>query len=163
MQYNSSRLVFKLSSKDFKQLYGKMCSAKETVISEKDIGMDLNGKESAMVDVIASFISMTYGFAALALGGSNYRVGKVKVRLRKMLKILRYGSPSALVNLFDRVKLLLLNLIIISAAGEDGAPVLKDTILLILETEEAGGEHTDAVISAGDDHLSFLPSSVQKV
>ena len=59
MQYYSSRLVFKLSSKDFKQLYGKMCSAKETVISEKDIGMDLKGKESAMVDVIASFISHT--------------------------------------------------------------------------------------------------------
>ncbi|MBO6303233.1 MAG: oligosaccharide flippase family protein [Ruminiclostridium sp.] len=78
---------------------------------------------AAGASVIASFISMTYGFAALAIGGTNYHVGKVKLKLKKMLEILRYGSPSALVNLFDTVKLLLLNLIIISAAGDDGAAV----------------------------------------
>jgi len=78
---------------------------------------------ASAASVISTAAASIYGFIALGGKDSNYRIGLVKPDIRMLGSIVEYGSPAALGNLFDAVKLLALNNIIISAAGEKGAAV----------------------------------------
>ncbi len=78
---------------------------------------------ASAASVLSVLAATVYGFAALGSGESNYRPGFVKPDMRSFAEMIRYGSPGALGNLFDAVKLLALNIIILAALGEEGAAV----------------------------------------
>ncbi|MGN0612690.1 MAG: MATE family efflux transporter [Porcipelethomonas sp.] len=76
---------------------------------------------AALASVVSSVIACVYGFSALQSGHSNYHFG---FRLPSALKkVLNLGSPQALGNLFDTVKLLVLNSVILGFYGEDCSAV----------------------------------------
>ena len=78
---------------------------------------------ASAASVISSLAACIYGFIALQTGGTNYHIGFTRPKWKRIRRILEYGSPLALANLFDAVKLLTINTIIISAAGESGAVI----------------------------------------
>jgi Na+-driven multidrug efflux pump len=78
---------------------------------------------ASAASVISALAAAVFGFVSLAGKGSNYRAGPVRLRFRRLRRIIRFGSPAALGNLFDAVKLLALNMIILTVAGEKGAAV----------------------------------------
>lgn len=78
---------------------------------------------AAAASVAATALACVYGFAALRRGGGNYRLKFGKVTLRSAVQLLYCGSPSAMGNLVDTVKLLLLNSIILSTGGTSAAAV----------------------------------------
>ena len=78
---------------------------------------------ASAASVISALAATVYGFLALSRGDTNYRIGIVKPDSEWLWNIVRYGSPAALGNLFDAVKLLFLNAIILLAAGEKGAAI----------------------------------------
>ena len=85
--------------------------------------LDLGLYGASAASVLSTLAAALYGFIALSSGESNYRTGRQKPDKDRLAKIIRFGSPSALGNLFDAVKLLTLNIIIIAALGEKGAVV----------------------------------------
>ena len=71
---------------------------------------------ASLASAVSSVTACIYGFAALQSGYSNYHIG---FKLPSQLKIiLNLGSPQALGNLYDTIKLLALNFIILSFYGE---------------------------------------------
>ena len=83
--------------------------------------MGLSG--AALASVIAMLVSGAYGFIALEQGFSNYRFRRLRLNLRELGEIARYGSPAALGNLCDTGKLLAVNTLILSTGGESAAAV----------------------------------------
>lgn len=75
----------------------------------------------------ASVLSVTaacvYGFIQLERGYSNYRLGLKLPGIKELGKLLGYGSPAALGNLYDALKLIILNSIILISGGESAAAV----------------------------------------
>lgn len=78
---------------------------------------------ASAASVLSTVFAVIYGFAALFGGKLNYRPGLIRPDTERLKNIIRYGSPWALINLFDAVKLFLINIIILGAAGESGAAV----------------------------------------
>ncbi len=78
---------------------------------------------ASAASVLSAVAATVYGFAALGSGESNYRIGSFRPDIKRFGEVIRYGSPAALGNLFDAVKLLALNMIILAALGENGAAV----------------------------------------
>ncbi len=85
--------------------------------------LDLGLYGASAASVFSSLAAAVCGFISLGGGSSNYRSGTAIPGIGNIGRILRYGSPAALGNMFDAVKLLLLNTIILTAAGEEGAAV----------------------------------------
>ena len=129
----SSASVFLYLPLSYLQLEGKNrnISVSVVIMVAADIVLDilflfvldfgLYGASAA--SVISALAATVYGFIGLSHGGSNYKVGALKPDAKRLLDIIRYGSPAALGNLFDAVKLLFLNTIILMAAGEKGAAI----------------------------------------
>lgn len=78
---------------------------------------------AALASLLSTLASCIYGFYALARGFSNYHVRPVKFGMSQVGEIVRNGSPSALGNFADAVKLLLLNSIVLYAGGTSAAAV----------------------------------------
>ena len=85
------------------------------------LNMGLRGASAA--SVVSSLVTCIYGFIALEYKETNYHLGFTKPSRKRLRKLLKYGSPLALTNLFDAVKLFMINTIVIIAAGESGAVV----------------------------------------
>ncbi len=129
----SSAFVFLYMPFSYLQLEGKTdaISVSVFIMVAVDVVLDvvfmfvfdfgLYGASAA--SVISSLAATIFGFIALSGKGSNYRIGVVKPEGRKLVDIMRYGSTSALGNLFDALKLLALNMIILDFAGESGSAV----------------------------------------
>ena len=76
---------------------------------------------AALASIVSSVIACIYGFAALQLGYSNYHIGfRLPSELKKVLNL---GSPQALGNLNDTIKLLVINSVILSFYGEECSAV----------------------------------------
>lgn len=78
-------------------------------------GMEMQG--AALASLTATVIAGLYSYPALARGYSNYHAAFRRPSLRETALILRAGSPTALSNLLDCVKLFLLNTIIFTVGG----------------------------------------------
>lgn len=85
--------------------------------------MDMGLTGAALASVVSMLVSCIYGFVALETGFSNYHFRFRQMNLSNLRQIIRYGSPAALGNLYDAVKLLMLNAIILSEGGEAAAAV----------------------------------------
>lgn len=87
------------------------------------LGFDFQVRGVAAASVISMTVACIYGIIVLQTGSSNYRFTKQKPNLYGSMDIVRYGSPVACGNLFDAVKLFLLNSIILRVAGEQALVV----------------------------------------
>lgn len=78
---------------------------------------------AALASVVSSLLVCVFGFAAMEIGYSNYNIRLCKVNFCEVLNIVRCGSPAALGNFLDCIKLLSLNAIILHYGGADAAAV----------------------------------------
>ena len=84
---------------------------------------DLGLGGAAAASVVSSLLAALCGFFALGTGSTNYTLGKVHLRGKNILLIIKNGSAMALGKLYDALKLHQLNVIVLLAAGEGGAAV----------------------------------------
>ncbi len=79
--------------------------------------LDLGMRGAASASLIATLLAGVYSYAALEKGYSNYHIGFRRVAVRELAEIIRYGSPVALGNFLDSVRLFFLNTMILAAGG----------------------------------------------
>ena len=79
--------------------------------------LDLRVFGAAAASILSMLISCIYGIAELEKADPGYRLSIKQAHINQMKPIIKYGSPVAIGNLFDAVKLLLLNTIIFRAGG----------------------------------------------
>lgn len=77
---------------------------------------------AAIATVISTAIACVYGFASLQRG-HLFRFSIKEMKLYMSRKIIRFGSPSALGNLVDAIKMVILNGIILYNLGASGTAV----------------------------------------
>lgn len=77
---------------------------------------------AAAASVLSSLISCVYGFFSLR-GGYSFTFRIKDIRPYQTLRIIKYGSPNALGNLVDALKMTILNAIVLSSLGEAGVAV----------------------------------------
>ena len=85
--------------------------------------LDLGICGAALASVISILLSCVYGFVMLEKGYSNYHFQLKCMSLRGTKEIFRLGSPVALGNFVDALKLLLLNAIILRVGGTTAAAI----------------------------------------
>ena len=78
---------------------------------------------AAIASVASTLIACIYGFACLNRKGSDYRFSPKKIGVKGTRSIIRFGSPTALGNFYDAVRLLIINALILKIAGVSGAAV----------------------------------------
>ncbi len=78
---------------------------------------------AAIASVVSTLLACAYGFFALERGFSNYHFHIKQLSFYETWKIFQMGSPLAVGNLVDALKLLLLNGVILKALGAPGAAV----------------------------------------
>ena len=129
----ASASVFLYLPLSYLQLEGKnrAISASVVIMVVTDVVLDvlflfvldfgLYGASAA--SVLSALAATVYSLIVLSGADSNYRIGFVKPKVKRVIRIIRYGSPMALGNLFDAIKLLALNMIILAAAGAKGAAI----------------------------------------
>ena len=83
------------------------------------LGLGLRG--AALASVVSTLIATLYGFFALGRGVSNFHLHLCRPKALELGKLARFGSPAAFRNLFDAIKLLSLNTIILAFGGEAAA------------------------------------------
>lgn len=79
--------------------------------------LDFRVLGAAAASIVSMLVSCVYGMAELQKVDPGYRLSIKKVQLKQMKSIVKYGSPVAVGNLFDAVRLFLLNAIIFRAGG----------------------------------------------
>lgn len=84
---------------------------------------ELGIRGAAWASVISTLFSCIYGFDMLEKGYSNYHFQLKYLNFHGTKEIVRYGSPVALGNFVDAVKLLLLNAVILRAGGTTAAAI----------------------------------------
>ena len=85
------------------------------------LGMGLRG--AALASVISTLLGCVYAFCALERGVSNYHTRLGRLGFFGTAEIVRIGSPMAFNNLFDALRLLGLNAVILSTGGEGYAAI----------------------------------------
>ena len=108
---------------------------------------------AALASLVSDVIACIYGFLALQLGYSNYKIGfRLPSALKKALNL---GSPQALGNLYDTIKLLVLNSLILSFYGEGCSAVwaavntiCEVSLIIVLGTARAAFPLTAAFFSS---------------
>jgi len=85
--------------------------------------MDMGMIGASLASVISTIAACVYGFIMLESGYSNYHIQAERLRLSYIRKIIRFGSPTALNNFLDFIKLLLLNGIILYYGGTSALAV----------------------------------------
>ncbi len=78
---------------------------------------------AALASVISTLIACLYGFACLNRKGSDYRLDPKLFGLKGTGLIIYYGSPTALGNFYDAIRLFAVNALILKIAGVSGAAV----------------------------------------
>ncbi len=78
---------------------------------------------AAAASVLSMLLACVYGMAQLGKVDASYRLRAEGLKNGKWKEILAYGSPGALGNLLDAVKLLLLNALILKVGGNQAAAV----------------------------------------
>ena len=78
---------------------------------------------AAIASVVSTLIACIYGFACLNRKGSDYRISLKMFGVKGTGSIIRFGSPTALGNFYDAVRLLIINALILKIAGVSGAAV----------------------------------------
>ena len=78
---------------------------------------------AALASVISTLIACLYGFACLNHKGSDYRLDPKLFGLKGTGLIIHYGSPTALGNFYDAIRLFAVNALILKIAGVSGAAV----------------------------------------
>ena len=131
---------------------------------------DLGLPGASAASVISSAAAVIYGFAILSGKDSNYHIGWVKITLKKVKAMLKYGSPAALGNLFDAVKLIFLNSIILATLGPKGAAVwavlntLSELSLMIVSgVPRAGAPMISAYYTASENGGIRLLTKIEAV
>ena len=117
------------------------------------IPMGMTG--AALASVISTLIACIYGFACLNRKDSDYRFDAGMFGLKGSGTILHYGSPTALGNFYDAVRLFAVNALILKLAGASGAAVwailntLSELSLMIVSgVPQAGAPMTGVYPSA---------------
>ena len=87
------------------------------------IVLDMGMIGASLASVISTIAACVYGFIMMETGYSNYHIKTVRLRLSYIKKIIRFGSPTALNNFLDFIKLLLLNAIILYQGGTSALAV----------------------------------------
>ena len=87
------------------------------------IVLDMGMVGASLASVISTLAACVYGFIMLETGYSNYHIKSVKLRLSYLRRIVKLGSPTALNNFLDFIKLLLLNGIILFSGGTSALAV----------------------------------------
>ncbi|MCR5451389.1 MAG: polysaccharide biosynthesis C-terminal domain-containing protein [Lachnospiraceae bacterium] len=85
--------------------------------------LNMGMKGAALASVLAVIVSTVYSFYALERGVSNYSFSLSKLRPYRIKDILEYGSVSSLGNLYDAIKLICINHIILNAMGATGSHI----------------------------------------
>ena len=85
--------------------------------------LDMGMVGASMASVISTIAACVYGFIMLETGYSNYHIKAERLKLSYLKKIIKLGSPTALNNFLDFVKLLLLNSIILYRGGTSALAV----------------------------------------
>ena len=85
--------------------------------------INLGIKGAALASVISTLVSCIYGFVMLERGYSNFHFQWKYLSLKGTKDVIRFGSPVALGNFVDAVKLLILNAIILLDGGTAAAAV----------------------------------------
>lgn len=78
---------------------------------------DLGMTGAALASVLSTAAATVYGFILLGSGYSNYHLKFCKIDKKIIKEVLRLGSPAALNNLVDAIRLLTLNGIILYVGG----------------------------------------------
>jgi len=78
---------------------------------------------AAYASLISCIASCVYSFIEMERGHSNYHFRFCRIKLSELWNIIRFGSPAALGNFLDALKLLFLNSMILHSGGSDAAAV----------------------------------------
>lgn len=78
---------------------------------------------AAAASVLSTLAAWICGWTMLGKDGGNYRFDRKLLGLYGTGRILRNGSPTAMGNFWDALRLLLLNIIILRAGGTQGAAI----------------------------------------
>lgn len=78
---------------------------------------------ASLASLISCLAACLYGIFAMETGYSNYHIRLCRVRLSDLWGMVQYGSPAALGNFLDAVKLLSLNALILHFGGAETAAV----------------------------------------
>jgi Na+-driven multidrug efflux pump len=115
------------------QLEGKNreISVMMTIVVVTDVFLDwlllyvfnLGMTGAASASAASMLVSSAFGFIQLQRGFSNYRLQIRMLGFEGIKDILRYGSPSAVANFCDTIKLLILNAVILLRGGETAVAV----------------------------------------
>ena len=110
---------------------------------------------AALASVISTLIACIYGFACLNRKGSDYKLEAKLFGLKGSGLILHYGSPTALGNFYDAIRLFAVNALVLKLAGASGAAVwailntLSELSLMIVSgIPQAGAPMTGVYYSA---------------
>ena len=87
------------------------------------LGLVLGAAATAAASVLSMAASCVYGFAALQGKHSAYRFDIRLMGIRGWRELVTCGSPVAVGNLLDAVRLFLLNALVLAAAGAKGAAI----------------------------------------
>ena len=79
--------------------------------------LDMGMIGASLASVVSTIAACVYGFIMLEAGYSNYHIKAERLRLSYIKSIIKLGSPTALNNFLDFIKLLLLNGIILYYGG----------------------------------------------
>lgn len=119
--------------------------------------LDLEMRGAAAASLIATLAAGFYSYAALERGYSNYHIRFRAVSVKELIGIVRFGSPVALGNLLDSVKLFFLNTIILSIGGITASAVwavlntlLELSVALTSGIPQAAAPMTGAYYAAGE-------------
>ena len=78
---------------------------------------------AALASVISVSVACIYGFVCLNNKKSEYRIDYKLFGVKGTREIIRFGSPTALGNFYDALRLLVINALILKIAGVSGAAV----------------------------------------
>ncbi len=84
---------------------------------------DLGMTGAALASVLSTAAAVIAGFFCLQRGTTNYRFELRKVRFFQIGRILRFGSPAALGNLYDAARLLIINMYVLYFEGTEAVAV----------------------------------------
>ena len=108
-------------TKDISVMVGLMVAIDVTLDALFMLPLRLGLRGAALASVVSTLIATLYGFFALSRGVSNFHLRLQRPNKKELGDLARFGSPAAFRNLFDAIKLLSLNAIILAYGGEVAA------------------------------------------
>lgn len=84
---------------------------------------DMGVRGASLASVISMLIATVYGFLRLQMGKGNFKLNLKQLKVVNLKEITLLGSPSAIGNLFDVIRLAVLNWILYMAGGASAVAV----------------------------------------